>query len=199
MRDAAGLCESLGHRVEEASLPGGLAAVTAAAGVVVAASVAAMLDAEAARRARAIGEDEVENLTWGMYRRGREVSGAAYIQAIQAAHAFGRQVAAFFKDWDVLLLSTLGSPPILKGSLRGDPPNLEGYARRLFAFMPNTQAFNVTGQPAMTVPLSWSQAGLPIGVQFVGRAADEATLFRLAGQLERARPWAARRPAMRFG
>ncbi len=198
VRDAASLCESLGHQVAEASLPGDLAAVTAAAGVVVAASVAAMLDAEAARRGRAIAEDEVENLTWGMYRRGREVSGAAYIQAIQAAHAFGRQVAAFFEDWDVLLLSTLGSPPILKGSLRGDPPNLEGYARRLFAFMPNTQAFNVTGQPAMSVPLSWSQAGLPIGVQFVGRAADEATLFRLAGQLEHARPWAGRRPVM-FG
>jgi amidase len=59
----------------------------------------------------------------------------------------------------------------------------------LFSFMPNTQAFNNTGQPAMTVPLAWSVSGLPIGVQFVGRMGAEAMLFRLAGQLEQARPW----------
>ena len=71
----------------------------------------------------------------------------------------------------------------------GDPPDWEGYAHRLFAFMPNTQAFNNTGQPAMTVPLAWSRAGLPIGLQFVARMGGEATLFQLAGQLEQARPW----------
>jgi amidase len=80
------------------------------------------------------------------------------------------------------------------GWLRGDPPDMHGYNRRLFDFMPNTQAFNITGGPAMTVPLSWSGEGLPIGVQFVGRPADEGTLFSLAGQLERAQPWAAKRP-----
>ena len=61
--------------------------------------------------------------------------------------------------------------------------------QRLFSYMPNTQAFNNTGQPAMSVPLAWSGGGLPIGMQFVGRMGDEATLFRLAGQLEQARPW----------
>ena len=126
VRDAAMLCQSLGHQVEAASLPGDFAAVTAAAGVVVAASVAAMLDTEAARRGRAIAEDEVEDLTWGMYRRGQDVSGPAYIQAIQAAHAFGRQAAAFFERYDVLLLSTSG-PALRKGrsavcGLHGDRP-----------------------------------------------------------------------------
>ena len=67
-----------------------------------------------------------------------------------------------------------------------------GLARR--AFMPNTRIFNLTGQPAMSVPLGWGEDGLPIGLQFVGRMGDEATLFRLAGQLEQARPWVGRRP-----
>jgi len=196
VREAAALCESLGHRVEEAALPGDLAAVGAAAGVVVAASLAATLDTEAARRGRPIAEGEVEDATWGLYQSGRAISGSAYVQAIQAAHAFGRTVAAFFERYDGLLLSTLGRPPAPIGWLRGDPPDPHGYPKRLFAFMPNTQAFNLTGQPAMTVPLAWSAEGLPIGVQFVGRPADEATLFRLAGQLERARPWAGRRAAL---
>ena len=192
VRDAARLCEGLGHHVEEARLPGDLVALGAAAGVVVAASVAAALDNEAARRGRPIAQDDVEIITWAMYQRGKAVSGAGYVQALQAVHAFGRLVAAFFERYDILLLSTLGSPPIATGFLRGDPPDLSGYTARLFAFMPNTQVFNFTGQPAMTVPLACSAGGLPIGVQFVGGAAQEATLLRLAGQLEQARPWVGR-------
>jgi Asp-tRNA(Asn)/Glu-tRNA(Gln) amidotransferase A subunit family amidase len=77
--------------------------------------------------------------------------------------------------------------------LQGVAPGAGGVARR--AFMPNTRIFNLTGQPAMSMPLAWSEEGLPIGLQFVGRMEDEATLFRLAGQLEQARPWAGRRPS----
>ena len=69
-------------------------------------------------------------------------------------------------------------------------------AEKTFAFMPYTPVFNVTGQPAMSVPLHWNAAGLPIGMHFVGRFGDEATLFRLAAQLERAQPWFARTPRM---
>jgi amidase len=67
-------------------------------------------------------------------------------------------------------------------------------AARTFDFVPYTPVFNVTGQPAMSVPLHWNVQGLPIGMHFAGRFGDEATLFRLAGQLERARPWADRTP-----
>jgi amidase len=112
---------------------------------------------------------------------------------VQTAHAFGRRVAASFADFDILLLSTLGRPAVPVGYLSdGD---LDGYMERLYAFMPNTQAFNASGQPAMSVPLAWSESGLPIGVQFAARAGEEGVLFRLAAQLEAARPWAARRPS----
>jgi Asp-tRNA(Asn)/Glu-tRNA(Gln) amidotransferase A subunit family amidase len=186
VRDAAALCASLGHDVTEASLPGDLAALSQAAGVIIAASVAATLDAEAERRGRPIGEDEVEFTTWMSYRRGRELSAPQYVQAVAVVHAFGRAVAGLFADYDILLLSTTGRPPPPVGWLTED---LSQYARRLFSFMSNTQAFNNTGQPAMSVPLAWSAEGLPIGLQFVAPMGEEARLFRLAGQLEQARPW----------
>lgn len=184
--DAAKLCASLGHTVEEVTLPGNLAAMQQAAGDVIAASVAATFDAEAERRGRPVTDADVEMLTWAMAQRGTGVTGAGYVRGLAAIHAYGRAVAALFETYDVLLLSTLGSPAIPIGHLHED---LRRFSERLFAFMPNTQAFNNTGQPAMSVPLAWSKSNLPIGLQFVGRMGDEATLFRLAGQLEVAKPW----------
>ena len=190
---AARLCEALGHQVEEVRLDLDFAALREATGAVIAASIAATLDGEAARRGRPVEPGEVDAVTMAMYRRGQKVAGGQFVQSMQIAHAAGRAVAPVFARFDVLLSSTMGQPPVRRGSLRGDPLDLGGYAERLFAFMPNTQLFNVTGQPAMTVPLAWSQGGLPIGIQFAAMMGDEATLFRLAGQLEQARPWASRR------
>ncbi|MBS0409857.1 MAG: amidase [Proteobacteria bacterium] len=195
VRSAARLCEGLGHQVEEARLPGDIASAAAAAGQIIAASIAAVISAEEARRGRPVEPGEIDIVTQAMLARGRGISGSDFVRALQAAHAYGRAVATFHDRFDVFMCSTLGSPAIKVGALRGEPLDLQGYGPRLFAFMPNTQAFNVTGQPAMTVPLAWSTSGLPIGVQFVARAADEATLLRLAAQLEQAQPWAHRRPA----
>jgi amidase len=154
---------------------------------VIAASIAALLDAEGERRGRPVAEGEVEPMTWLTYQRGKQISGASYVRGLAAIHAYGRAVAGLFQRYDVLLLSTLGSPAIPIGHLTENPAEI---AKRLFAFMPNTQAFNNTGQPAMTVPLAWSaRGGLPIGIQFVGQMGEEALLYRLAGQLEQARPW----------
>jgi Asp-tRNA(Asn)/Glu-tRNA(Gln) amidotransferase A subunit family amidase len=192
VRAAATLCQSLGHEVEEVDLPFDYAPIGEAGGTVIAASVAAALDAEAERRGRPIGQGEIEDVTFAMYERGKRIGGSQYVRALQACHAFGRTMAEVFLGIDVLVMSTLGSPAIPLGWLRGG--GLESYAERLFAFMPNTQAFNITGQPAMSVPLAMSAGGLPIGVQFIARTGEEAVLFRLAGQLERAAPWAGRRP-----
>ncbi|HEX2561102.1 amidase [Phenylobacterium sp.] len=185
VRDAAELCASLGHDVEEAAIPGDLQALARAAGQVIAASTAAMLDAEAERRGRPIEAHELEPGTFAMYRN-TDVSGSAYVRAIQTVHAVTRQVAALFERFDVLLLSTAGRPAPPVGWLMEEPG---AFRERLFAFMTNTQLFNNTGQPAMSVPLAWSAEGLPIGIQFVGPMGEEARLFRLAGQLEQARPW----------
>ncbi|MBT9472918.1 MAG: amidase [Pseudomonadota bacterium] len=184
--DAARLCESLGHIVEEVTVPGDLAAMQRGAGDVIGASIAATLEAEGERRGRPVSESDVEFLTWATYQRGKQVSGANYVRGLAAIHAYGRAVAGLFERYDVVLMSTLGSPAIPVGHLTED---VRQYTQRLFAFMPNTQAFNNTGQPAMSVPLAWSKGGLPIGLQFVGRMGEEAGLFRLAGQLEKARPW----------
>jgi Asp-tRNA(Asn)/Glu-tRNA(Gln) amidotransferase A subunit family amidase len=194
VREAARLCESLGHHVEEIALDWDYEPVREAAGVVVAANIATLLNNEAARRGRPIAGDEIESYTMALYDRGRGIAATDYIRALQTAHAFGRLVARLFLGFDVLLSSTLGLPPPPVGWLRGGGPR--AYQKRVFDFMPNTQAFNITGQPAMTVPLAWSDAGLPLGVQFVGQPAGEGTLFRLAAQLEVARPWVDRRATL---
>jgi amidase len=191
--EAAKLCESLGHHVEAADPPIDRGAL-AAAGVVISASVAADLDAVGERRGRPVSEDEVEPLTWGSYQRGRAVSGSAYLRALKTAHALGRSMGEWMTTYDILISSTLGSPAIPVGYLHGEPLDVEGYARRLFAFMPNTNAFNITGQPAASIPLGWSPEGLPIGVQFTARQNEEWLILQLAGQIERAAPWAHRRP-----
>jgi len=194
VRDAARLCADLGHDVEERDPDLDFGAMAAAGGVLVQASVAATLDAEAARRGRPVTPDEVEAVTWLIYEAGRAVTGAQYVQAQGAAHAFGRSIAAQYEAYDVLLLSTLGQPPVPIGHINTNAEDLSDYAERLYSFMPNTQAFNVSGQPAMTAPLAWSEDGLPIGVQFVGRTGEEAVLLQLATQLETARPWFGRTP-----
>ncbi len=191
--DAASVCESLGHEVEQVNVPGDFNGMSQAAGTVIAASIAALLDNEAERRSAAIAEGEVEPLTMAMYKRGKSVTGAEYVRAIQHLHSFGRTMASLFQGYDVLMMSTLGRPPIPIGWLTDDPRR---YSERLFAFMPNTQAFNNTGQPAMNVPLYWTGDGLPVGVQFVAKMGQEAMLFRLAGQLELARPWFDKRPTL---
>jgi Asp-tRNA(Asn)/Glu-tRNA(Gln) amidotransferase A subunit family amidase len=148
--------------------------------------VAANVDAEVERRGRPLSNDELEPMTMGIYRRGKETLAPEYVRAVQTIHAYGRAAASLFEHYDVLLLATLGRPAIPIGWLFEDPKQT---VERLFAYMPNTQAFNNSGQPAMSVPLAWSAGGLPIGLQFVARMGAEDVLFRLAGQLEQARPW----------
>jgi Asp-tRNA(Asn)/Glu-tRNA(Gln) amidotransferase A subunit family amidase len=109
-------------------------------------------------------------------------------------HGAGRRVAAFLDDVDLLLSPTMCIPPARLGELSLSTGDLMKMLGRLMASTGFTQLFNISGNPAMSVPLHWNAAGLPIGVQFAGRFGDEATLFRLAAELERARPWFERRP-----
>jgi amidase len=105
-----------------------------------------------------------------------------------------RDIARFFLKYDVWITPTLSEPPVPLGTFDSPPEDPLRGLRRAEAFAPFTPVCNATGQPAMSVPLYWNADGLPVGVHFIGRFGDEATLFRLAAQLESARPWAGRRP-----
>ncbi len=142
-----------------------------------------------------------------------KLTAAEYAGALQTVQATGRGIGAFFGTWDVLLTPTAAQPParvgefalsgrerLLLGVLRALPARplllkaLDDLADNALSATPNTMLFNMTGQPAVSLPLHWNADGLPIGTQWVGRFGDEATLLRLASQLEAARPWLGRRP-----
>jgi amidase len=193
-RAAGALCESLGHHVDEAILEVDGDAFTAdfinawAAG-----NAWAVADWEA-RLGRAAAEDELEPLSWALAELGRSLSAAQYLRAVQGLQRATRQIAAAFETFDVLVTPTLGEPPAPLGTFDSPPGEPLAGLFRAAAYVPFTPPFNVTGQPGISLPLHWNEAGLPIGVQFVGRLGDEETLLSLAGQLEQAAPWAERRP-----
>src|SRR5690606_24086764 len=118
----------------------------------------------------------------------------AYIASVHAMHRESRRIAAFFERFDAWLTPTLAYPPPRIGHFDMDVADVDLWLSRLLDFIPFTFLFNVTGQPAMSVPLGMSGDGLPVGVHFAGRHGDEEMLFSLAGQLERAAPWSGRRP-----
>lgn len=189
VRDAAKLCEALGHRVEEAKPNVDFQQMALHANTLVTSAVGATLNGEAERRGRTIEREEVEHLTWMLYQNAAAITGVQAALALQHLHAYSRQLATFFEEYDVLLLPTVAKAPVPVGSIDTDAADLTNYGENLYSFIPNTQPFNIGGQPAMSVPLSWSSEGLPVGVQFVSKAGAEAVLFRLAGQLEQAQPW----------
>jgi amidase len=194
VRDAADLCTSLGHEVVEGAPALDADLLRHSFIAIWSASTAWTLDDWGRRTGRAVTEGDVEPLTWGLAESGRARSAANYLLAVQDLQVIARQVARFFVDHDVWLTPTVAEPPPPLGSFDPTPDNpLFGMLRAAW-FVPFTPLCNVTGQPAMSVPLWWNAGKLPVGVHFVGRFGDEATLFRLAAQLEAARPWAHRRP-----
>ena len=193
-RAAAALCESLGHRVDEASLDvDGDAFVANFINQWAASNAWAIADWEV-RLGRPVTEPELEPLSWALIGLGRSLDAGQYLVAVQNLQKISRQIADAFEGFDVLLTPTLGEPPAPLGTFDSPPGEPLAGLFRAAAYVPFTPPFNVTGQPGISLPLHWNEAGLPIGVQFVGRFGDEETLLSLAGQLEQAAPWAGRRP-----
>jgi Asp-tRNA(Asn)/Glu-tRNA(Gln) amidotransferase A subunit family amidase len=116
-----------------------------------------------------------------------------YLHALHTLYTTGRQFNQAMQGYDAVLTPTVPMPPVALDLISLSNPAGLTARRQATAF---TQIANIAGNPAMSVPLYWNDAGLPIGLQFIGRYGDEATLFRLAGQLEQARPWFRRRPPL---
>lgn len=193
--DAVTLCASLGHDVVEADLPGLTADVGAAIGSIFCAATAWIIRYWARRLGREPADDELEPLTRAYWETGRQVTAADYLLAIEDCQAFARGVARFLTGIDVWLTPTMSSLPAPIGEITStihEPLRALERGGRTVAYA--GVVANITGNPAMSVPLSWNASGLPVGVHFLGRYGDEATLFRLAGQLESARPWSAQVP-----
>lgn len=208
VEDAAALLADLGHDVEEARPPFPLQDMVLAYFHTVAAGVACFVEEAAALAGKKPNPRDFEPQTWILAQIGWKTNAATLTRSRDIMQRVSRDVAGFFEKYDLFLSSTLAQPPIRVGELA-----LTGSQRFQLAILrnlplqslldkaldtlgtdalsrtPNTQLFNQTGQPAMSVPLFWNEAGLPIGVQLAARFGDEATLFRIAAQLEQARPW----------
>ncbi len=189
------LCTDLGHHVEEHDPEIDRAAVVPTFLTLAAANAVVNLAGHpsAGRPAR---EGEVERITWLTAKMGENISAPDYVRATQTAHRLGRQMAAFHAQWGVLLTPGLSSPAVKLGWLDMMMDDVNEYWHRVFNFSPFTVWFNLTGQPGLMLPLGQSTGGLPLAVQLVGRFGDEATLFRLGAQIEAARPWFGRKPAL---
>ncbi len=207
--------ESLGHLVKEAAPPLDRDACALAFVTVLAGETRAEIEHLAQIAQCTPNARDFEAATYSLGLLGRSISASAYAGAVRTLQLTARTMAPFFERHQVLLTPTLASPPALIGALQPSAAEqrmmrivnslnagwllnalgvIKPLAAKTFDYMPFTPLFNVTGQPAMSVPLHWNAAGLPIGMQFVARLGDDAMLFRLAGQLERAQPWFERRP-----
>jgi amidase len=195
-RAAARLCESLGHHVEEA----GPQLDAAALGWASFATMGPAIAADIADRAKATGlnpAELLEPITLAFAEYGKTFSGMDMARANVMMQSAAITVARFMERFDVILSPTLAAPPLELGRINLTPGvGLDVWGQRAAVFSPFAQMANWTGQPAMSVPLGTSGSGLPVGVMFTGRYGEEALLFRLAAQLERAAPWAARRPRL---
>ncbi|HEY3495864.1 MAG TPA: amidase [Polyangiaceae bacterium] len=215
VHDAARLAAELGHDVEEADPPIDPEPFAHAFFTVICASVAAGIAIAEQELGRRVARDEIEIATWLAGLMGAELSAGQAVASLQILQSYARKTHGFFEKYDMLLTPTVGRPPLRIGEL--DPQGAEALAHRtianlrlgavlrlkrvisatvarVFGFVPFTPLANITGQPAMSVPLYWNADNLPIGVQFTARFGQEGMLFRLASALEVARPWASRLP-----
>jgi amidase len=194
---AARLCASLGHEVTETAWPGFTPEVGAAIGTMIYAATAWIMRYWIRRVGREPEPGEIEPLNQALWQAGEKVTAAEWLLAVEDIQRFSRRVARFFTGFDMFLTPTMSTPPLPIGAMASTPED----PWRSLEVSSQTVRYagviaNLTGNPAMSVPLWWNAEGLPIGAHFLGRFGDEATLIRLAAQLEAAQPWAARRPAV---
>lgn len=185
LENAARLCARLGHTVVDARPTIDVAGWQSAFGTLVAVGIARALDERGKALGRACTEHDVEPMTWLIAQSAKGIGGSAYAAALDMRDLVSAQMAAFHEDYDLLLSPTLAEPPPRLGVLvlSADPAAFAAQATR---FSPYTSLANLTGQPAMSLPLHRTASGLPVGLMFQGRYGEDARLLTLAAQLERA-------------
>jgi amidase/6-aminohexanoate-cyclic-dimer hydrolase len=188
VREVASLLTGLGHHVEERA-PVLAADPAAVMSTIVSANTALNVRLAEQRFGRAMTERDFEILTLASAHNAQKATATDYVAAQLSAFQISRGLATFFATCDVFLCPTLCLPPLRIGELNTMAQDLSHIPPLLRRYMPATSMFNMSGQPAMSVPLAWNAAGLPLGMMFAARFGDEATLFRLAAQLEHQRPW----------
>src|SRR3954451_194300 len=195
-RDAGELLDSLGHEVEEVDLSGFAQIDDLIPTFMVrwASGQAAAIAQISLALGREITADDVEPLTWALAEMGNEVTGGQYLAAVGQHQLLSRMVAGLHDAYDLILTPTLGEVPPPLGTFDDSGPDPLDAIRRAGLTAAFTALCNVTGQPAISVPLHWSDEGLPIGTQLIAAYAGEDLLLRVAAQLERAHPWADRPP-----
>jgi amidase len=184
---AAQLCESLGHHVTEAMPIFDASAAMQASAVAMSATSIAAIRRRLAELGRELAADDLEPFTRFLYDRGAAMTANELVEALRILELTGRAMAPFFEQYDVLITPTLAAPVPPLGLLdTSRPESMFEHAGRYAAY---TSPFNITGQPAMSMPLAKDDTGLPIGVQFVAATGREDVLFQLAGQIEQVAPW----------
>jgi amidase len=192
---AGRLLESLGHHVEE-SAPEGMFEPGFARNfnTIIAADTETAFQAFEAMLGGPIADDDIEPRNAHYRRTGKELTAVAYLRARQWLGMWARRMAHWWADHDLLVTPTVAAPPPELGWFTAAGPRHEG--ERIAGFIPYTAQFNMTGQPAVSLPLHWTAGGLPVGVQLVAAYGREDLLVRVASQLEQAAPWADRHPPL---
>lgn len=186
---AMSVCAALGHDVVERPFAFDAEAMTDAFRVISGSHVEVEIEDRLTALGRPIVSGDLEHATVLRAGYGRERRASDYARALQVMHRIGRQAAAFFDGFDAYATPTLAQEPMPLGYFDMNADDLSEFQRRVWAYIPFTAIWNVTGQPSMSVPLHESSSGLPIGVQFTAPLGGESILFGLAAQLEEARPW----------
>ncbi|HTT85562.1 MAG TPA: amidase family protein, partial [Rhizomicrobium sp.] len=189
VRATAKLCEGLGHIVEDATPAFDIGLLVPSFIALWTANLATAIDYTARVTGQTPAPDLFEGLTWGMYEAGRRVMASDYLLAKAMLQQAGRVAARFHETYDLWLTSTLGTPPMKIGTFDTEERDIMKAFAALFDYVPFTALQNVTGQPAISLPLHWDAEGLPIGVHFVGRFGEEVTLLGVAAELEQTAPW----------
>jgi len=195
-RSAARTLESLGHHVEEVTVPWGEGDLLTEFTRVWAPLISIQTMIGGVLRGREATAEDVEPLTWLMWENAHAKDALDFVMAEGRMKALARSVISFLAPYDLVLTPALARPPVPIGEIHGRGPDPWDHYRRSGHFTPFTAVCNITGLPAISLPLFQGEDGLPLAVQLIGRPLGEGELLAVASELEQAVPWADRRPAL---